>query len=211
MLVSMASFTLPNPALVRTVRLRRPAAQLLRWAAYDKEEMMKAMDRLFRGMLVLGLLVCVGTPCAWAQHKKEQVMGTWKLISLEYRRADGEVFYPMGANAVGWISYSAEGRMAVQIMKPDRPRFSTSDFLGGTMEEKLAAYEGYIAYLGTYTVDENEGYVVHHVEGSLFPNWIGSAQKRFFTVEGDRLLLKSAPFMARGGEITAYVIWARIN
>ncbi len=30
MLVSMASFTLPNPALVRTVPLRRPAAQLLR-------------------------------------------------------------------------------------------------------------------------------------------------------------------------------------
>ena len=26
MLASMASFTMPNPALVRTVRLRRPAA-----------------------------------------------------------------------------------------------------------------------------------------------------------------------------------------
>ena len=33
MLVSMASFILPNPALVRTVRLRRPAAQLSRYAA----------------------------------------------------------------------------------------------------------------------------------------------------------------------------------
>ena len=33
MLASMASFTLPNPALVRTVHLRRPAAQLLRWAS----------------------------------------------------------------------------------------------------------------------------------------------------------------------------------
>ena len=32
MLVSMPSFTLPNPALVRTVRLRRPAAQLSRSA-----------------------------------------------------------------------------------------------------------------------------------------------------------------------------------
>ena len=30
MLMSMPSFTLPNPALVRTVRPRRPAAQLLR-------------------------------------------------------------------------------------------------------------------------------------------------------------------------------------
>ena len=33
MLVSMASFILPNPALVRTVRLRRTAAQLSRYAA----------------------------------------------------------------------------------------------------------------------------------------------------------------------------------
>jgi hypothetical protein len=29
--------------------------------------------------------------------------------------------------------------MAVQIMKPDRPRFSTNDFLGGTPQEKLSA------------------------------------------------------------------------
>ena len=33
MLMSMPSFTLPNPALVRTVRLRRPAAQLFRYSA----------------------------------------------------------------------------------------------------------------------------------------------------------------------------------
>ena len=33
MLVSMPSFIKPNPALVRTVRLRRPAAQLLRYVS----------------------------------------------------------------------------------------------------------------------------------------------------------------------------------
>ena len=38
MLVSMASITLPNPALVRTVRLRRPAAQLSRWASRRNRE-----------------------------------------------------------------------------------------------------------------------------------------------------------------------------
>ena len=37
MLASMASFTLPNPALVRTVRLRRPAAQLSRWADSQRD------------------------------------------------------------------------------------------------------------------------------------------------------------------------------
>jgi Lipocalin-like domain len=51
---------------------------------------------------------------ALAQQRKDQVIGTWKLISLEYRRTDGEEFYPMGANAVGWSTYGADGRMAVQ-------------------------------------------------------------------------------------------------
>ena len=38
MLASMALFTPPNPALVRTVRLRRPAAQLSRWASRRNRE-----------------------------------------------------------------------------------------------------------------------------------------------------------------------------
>jgi hypothetical protein len=142
---------------------------------------------------------------------KHQVIGTWKLISLEHRTTNGEVSYPMGLNPVGWITYGADGRMGVQIMKAERPRFSTTDFLGGTPQEKLSAYESYIAYLGTYTVNENEGYLLHHVEGSLFPNWIGTAEKRFFTVEGTRLLLKTAPFMAGGREITGYLIWERLR
>jgi Lipocalin-like domain len=172
---------------------------------------MSIANRILQVVVSLGLVLLTFLPCAWAQHHKEQVIGTWKLISLEYRRSDGEVFYPMGPGAVGWITYTADGRMAVQIMKPDRPRFGTSDLLGGTAEEKRSAYEGYIAYLGAYTVDENEGFIVHYVEGSLFPNWIGTAQKRFFTVQGSRLLLKSAPFMARGGEIVAHVIWERLH
>jgi hypothetical protein len=46
---------------------------------------------------------------------------------------------------------------------------------------------------------------------AAYPNWVGTAEKRFFTVEGTRLLLKSAPFMAGGGEITGYVIWERLH
>jgi hypothetical protein len=167
-----------------------------------------------RLVLVFAAVACfviASTPNAWAQHIKDRFIGTWKLISFEYRHKDGEVFCPLGANAVGWLTYGADGRMAVQIMKPDRPRFTTSDFLGGTPEEKLSAYEGYIAYLGTYTVNEAAGYVVHHVEGSLFPNWIGTEQKRSFTLNGSRLVLESAPFMARGRETVGHLIWERLD
>ena len=61
MLASMASFTLPNPALVRTVRLRRPAAQLSRWASLDanQERRIYEVDHQVRWREVFLLVSCV--------------------------------------------------------------------------------------------------------------------------------------------------------
>ncbi|MHA2204100.1 MAG: lipocalin-like domain-containing protein, partial [Candidatus Hodarchaeales archaeon] len=39
-----------------------------------------------------------------------------------------------------------------------------------TLEEIKSAYEGFIAYFGTYEINNKEGTVTHHWEGSLFPN-----------------------------------------
>ena len=36
-----------------------------------------------------------------------------------------------------------------------------------TPEHALAAYNAYVAYFGTYTVDTEKHVVTHHVEGSL--------------------------------------------
>ena len=87
---------------------------------------MSIANRMLQVMVALSLAFLMGLPGAWGQHQKEQVIGTWKLISLEYHRSDGEVFFPMGPDAVGWITYTADGRMAVQIMKPDRLRFGSN-------------------------------------------------------------------------------------
>lgn len=67
------------------------------------------------------------------------VVGTWKLLSLEYRGEDGSVLHPLGELATEWITYGADGRMAVQMARSDRGRFSSADRLGGTPEEKVAA------------------------------------------------------------------------
>ena len=49
---------------------------------------------------------------------------------------------------------------------------------------------GYDSYFGRYTVDEKAGTVTHHVEGSLFPEDLGSDWLRPFTLEADRLTLR---------------------
>ena len=113
----------------------------------------------------------------------------------------------MGKNAVGEILYGADGHFAVQIMPSNRPNFSTNDFLGGTVDEKRSAFEGYIAYFGRYSM--YEGFLIHHIAGSLFPNWIGSDQKRYYEFAGDRLTLTTDPFLGGGTQITGYIVWER--
>jgi hypothetical protein len=48
---------------------------------------------------------------------------------------------------------------------------------------------GYEAYFGTYTVNEKEGIVTHHLESALFPGDIGWGQ-----CAGPELRLSSEPY-----------------
>jgi len=145
------------------------------------------------------------------KSSKEPFAGAWKLISLEQRRSNGEVSYPMGQDAEGWIMYDGSGHMCVQLTRPNRPKFASNDFLKGTPEEIKSAFESYFAYCGTYEVNEKEGFVIHHIQLSLFPNWIGTDQKRFFEFSGDRLTLSTPPFQANGTQQTLRLVWERLK
>lgn len=117
--------------------------------------------------------------------------------------------YPVGKNPVGYIMYNAEGYMAVALMASNRKRFSSIDIMGGTTEEIVAAYGTYLSYCGKYAVTEDR--VIHHVEVSSYPNWIGQDQVRFYKFEGNKLIL-STPFMILGGkQQRGYLIWERMK
>ena len=140
---------------------------------------------------------------------KEQFTGTWKLVSSEFRRSDGQLTYPMGRDAIGIIMYDANGHMSVQIVCPDRPAFASGDHLKGTPMEIKSAFEGFIAYYGAYEVNQEEGTVTHRVEGSSFPNWVGLAQRRFFEFSDNRLTLSTPPMLVGGQQVTGVLIWER--
>jgi len=105
--------------------------------------------------------------------------------------------------------YDANGHVSVHIMRPDRPAFASGDQLEGTPVEIKSAFEGFIAYYGAYEVNQEEGIVTHHVEGSLFPNWVGSAQRRFFEFSGNRLTISTPPIPMGGEKIVGLLIWER--
>ena len=142
---------------------------------------------------------------------REQFVGVWKLVSSESQAPDGTVSYPMGRDAVGWIMYTPGGHMSVQIMRPGRPAFAAGHVAAGTDDEVRSALEGYLAYCGTYEVDDAARTVIHRPDCCLFPNWVGTEQRRHFEFSGDRLTL-SAQSTLRGGPVqTARITWTRVE
>lgn len=139
------------------------------------------------------------------------LVGSWDLVRLENHASDGSVTRPFGDSPVGRITYTADGQMSAHIMRAGRQPFAAGDLYGGSDTEKLAAYDGYVAYYGSFSLDSTQHVVTHHVRGSLFPNWVGGEQQRFYSIVGDELTLSTRPFTAHGQEVTAHVLWRRVR
>src|SRR4030067_3798281 len=104
---------------------------------------------------------------------KEQIVGTWSGVSYELRLRDGIVIHPMGEGVQGILMYTADGYVVVQLTDPDRRNFESGDWLRGTPEEIKEAFEGALAYYGTYELENHKGMILHHIKACTFPNWSG--------------------------------------
>ncbi len=119
------------------------------------------------------------------------LIGTWRLLELADLDKDGKWRHRFSEHPRGYFVYDETGHVHIQIMKvPPLAPFPEANVAKGKLpsaEQALAAYAGYVAYLGTYTVDEKKHVVTHHVEGSLAPEFTDTDQPRPFHLEGDRL------------------------
>jgi hypothetical protein len=145
--------------------------------ALEEDEMRQIMS-LRTVALVVILLAQVGArstsgQTAPASEETKRFIGTWRLVSQD---------------SVGVMIYDALGNMAVQVMPGRaRPKYSGTQ---PTPDEAKAAITGYLAYFGTYTVDERAHTITHHRKGSLNPGQAGEdAVRRYEFGSGDRLVL----------------------
>ena len=69
-------------------------------------------------------------------------------------------------------------------MRPDRQ----STLPPGT-ELDNDAVTGFVAYFGTFSIEEGTQTVIHHIEASLSPGWVGMDLKRHFRFDAMRLIL----------------------
>ena len=136
------------------------------------------------------------------------IVGTWAFVASEWKRADGRHANPFGAGAMGVLMYDASGHMSAQIMHADRPPVTT---IAPTIDAAFGlAIPGFLAYAGTYDLDEAAAVVTHRVIVSSFPAWVGSEHRRRFTIEGGVLTLRDDLATADGVAVAASTTWQRM-
>ena len=116
----------------------------------------------------------------------ERFLGFWRLVS------------PISD---GMICYHSSGEMSVQTA-PRKPRPRAGD--KPTPQEALAAIDGYVAYFGTWSIDEAARTVTHHQRATVQPGALAALLRRYEFIEPDRLILRPVD---KDGEI----VWQRIT
>ena len=135
-------------------------------------------------------------------------VGHWNLLSYELESTDDRsVTLPLGKEPVGTLMYTDDGRMYGALMKKDRAAFSTNDFMKGTISERAGAMDSFVAYCGTYEIQDER--VIHHVKISWYPNWTGKRQERFYQFDGNKMSLSTRPFRLDGKEQVARLVWEK--
>jgi hypothetical protein len=145
---------------------------------------------------------------------QQQLIGAWRLVSVETVRANGEVIYPFyGRHPEGLLVYDRSGWMSVQIVSDPKPVVPRADsreaFLASPSPEKAAAADGYYAYYGTWSVDAAKSTVTHHIQQSLYPAERGEDGVRQLTLRSNQLIL-IAKAHEMGEEHTRKLTWERL-
>lgn len=123
----------------------------------------------------------------------EKLVGVWKVVSLVDSLSNGGVFHQFGEMPTGGIVYTPDGFMSLHLGR-ERPPTLADGYEKATIEEMKNLHESHVAMYGTYSIDEQDCVVTHHVIGSNWPSLNGTNQVRPFELEGDTLTLKPAPF-----------------
>ncbi|NHQ87901.1 lipocalin-like domain-containing protein [Iodobacter sp. HSC-16F04] len=152
---------------------------------------------------------------------KAILAGAWVLESYLKRAEDGSVAFPMGEQPQGMIMYTPDGYMSVQIMDSERALFASDNLHEKTAPELSLAAASYFAYSGLYEVEIEpaangmseqsfSGLIKHHMQNSLFPNWVGCSLLRRLHLQGDRLELSTCQASSfRGKQMTTHLVWRK--
>lgn len=136
------------------------------------------------------------------------LQGTWALVAADKVLPDGETVRDYGESPKGRLVVDGKGRYSLQIFKSERLRFASDSKADGSVDEFRSAVMGGSTHYGTMTIDSGAGLLVFTIEGSSFPNWEGTIQKRQYRFDGVELRYQVPPRADGSIPISA---WRRLD
>jgi len=159
-------------------------------------------------LATMALYVVLVSPDAAVAQTAKDLVGTWTNVSNTNIRPDGSKADVFGPRGTGIVIFESNGRYAIINVNPDIPKFVSNNRAQGTAAENKAVVEGSIAHYGTYSYDAANKVINLKIEGSTYPNWAGTEQKRtIITFAGDDLKWSVAASIGGTGEVG----WKRVK
>jgi hypothetical protein len=149
--------------------------------------------------LASGLLV----QTAHAQGLKDQMVGSWTLVSNTEEYADGTKVV-WGPDAKGSLILDASGQFSLQIGVGGRPSAK-----GNPADNPVGKF---IAYFGAYSIGDADKSINLKIVSGSFPGWDGTEQKRLVLETGDQMTYKAAaPIPSPKGPFVPVLVWKRVK
>jgi len=127
-------------------------------------------------MAMVGFLILVQPSFADDSGK---IIGIWKLIAYEIEiQATGQKEPAMGNNPTGYVIFTPEKRVFFVLTGEGRKPAKT-------VEDRAELLNSLVAYTGMYRIEQDTW--ITKVDVAWNPEWLGTEQKRFFKVDGERL------------------------
>jgi hypothetical protein len=135
---------------------------------------------------------------------RRQIVGTWKLVSVNYEDVATKERTPIyGEHPRGIQIATPHGRWLALMTGEDR-------IIPKTDAERAQALTSMIAYTGRYRVEN--GQVITRVEAAWNEGWVGGEQVRNIRFEDDKLYIESPPMPhpnISDKKVRVIVVWQR--
>src|SRR5215471_7916951 len=139
-------------------------------------------------MLAVGLASLPESTIAQQRSFKEQLVGTWTVVSCDSTSVNGAK-QPYCANPNGILILDISGHYAQVIAARGRPKLASGNRSEVPAEQFKAAALGLVANFGTWSVSEADKTLTQHYEGALFPNVEGTDVENTVSLSVDELKL----------------------
>lgn len=166
-------------------------------------------NRRWAHLLAAVMAVVMSAATTALAEARNPLIGTWSMVSATTER-QGVRADAYGPEPHGWLVFTPELTFVEVLTDPRVPTFESNVRGEGTDAENRAAMAGSIGFFGRYSVDAHGEFSGNSVEGSTFPNWVGSVRTRDdlrLEVEGDRMV----EHFQRPDGTRVHIVWERVR